>query len=49
MARISRRSSQAARYGETITRGGVSVTLVPAGHVLGSAQVVLRWKGIAPR
>ena len=37
-------SSQAARYGETVTRGSVSVTLVPAGHVLGSAQVVLRWK-----
>src|ERR1700760_4431714 len=37
-------SSQAARYGEAVTRGSVSVTLVPAGHVLGSAQVVLRWK-----
>ncbi|MGA0602885.1 ligase-associated DNA damage response exonuclease [Caulobacter sp. KR2-114] len=33
-------------YGETIERDGVSVTLVPAGHVLGSAQVVVRWKGL---
>jgi putative mRNA 3-end processing factor len=38
--------SQAARYGEKISRGGVDVTLVPAGHVLGSAQAVLRWKDI---
>jgi putative mRNA 3-end processing factor len=33
-------------YGETIERDGVSVTVVPAGHVLGSAQVVVRWKGL---
>jgi len=39
-------STQAARYGEKIARGGVSVTLAPAGHVLGSAQAVLRWKDI---
>jgi len=32
-------------YGETIERDGVAVSLVPAGHVLGSAQVVVRWKG----
>ena len=32
-------------YGETIERDGVEVSLVPAGHVLGSAQVVVRWKG----
>jgi putative mRNA 3-end processing factor len=35
---------ETAAYGQTIQRGPVSVTLVPAGHVLGSAQVVLRWK-----
>lgn len=34
------------RYGEVTERDGVSITLVPAGHVLGSAQVVLRWKGL---
>jgi putative mRNA 3-end processing factor len=33
-------------YGETIDRDGVEVTLVPAGHVLGSAQVVVRWRGL---
>ena len=33
-------------YGETIERDGVEVTLVPAGHILGSAQVVVRWKGL---
>jgi putative mRNA 3-end processing factor len=33
-------------YGQSAERGGVSVTLVPAGHILGSAQVVLRWKGM---
>ncbi|MEQ8964473.1 MAG: ligase-associated DNA damage response exonuclease [Azospirillaceae bacterium] len=36
---------QAAAYGETVTIGEVSVTLVPAGHVLGSAQAVLEWRG----
>jgi putative mRNA 3-end processing factor len=39
-------STQAARYGQKISRGGVSVSLAPAGHVLGSAQAVLRWKDI---
>jgi putative mRNA 3-end processing factor len=38
--------TQAARYGEKISRDGVEVSLAPAGHVLGSAQAVLRWKGI---
>src|SRR6478672_1898064 len=38
--------SEAVGYGETLNRGGVEVTLVPAGHVLGSAQVVVRWKGL---
>jgi len=40
------RTSQAARYGETVSYNDVTVTLVPAGHVLGSAQIVLRWKGL---
>jgi putative mRNA 3-end processing factor len=39
-------AAQMAAYGEKISRKDVSVTLVPAGHVLGSAQVVLRWKDI---
>ncbi|MEW6017983.1 MAG: ligase-associated DNA damage response exonuclease [Pseudomonadota bacterium] len=33
-------------YGERVSRDGVEVRLVPAGHVLGSAQAVVRWKGL---
>jgi putative mRNA 3-end processing factor len=36
---------EALAYGDTIGIGGVSVTLVPAGHILGSAQVVLEHRG----
>jgi putative mRNA 3-end processing factor len=36
---------QAAAYGAAVTIGGVSVTLAPAGHVLGSAQIVLDYRG----
>ncbi|MCG5242765.1 ligase-associated DNA damage response exonuclease [Azospirillum doebereinerae] len=32
-------------YGETIRIGAVTVRLVPAGHVLGSAQVVMEYAG----
>ncbi len=39
-------STESTAYGKQVTRGAVGVTLVPAGHVLGSAQAVLRWKGI---
>jgi putative mRNA 3-end processing factor len=35
-----------AAYGKPVQRNGVDVTLVPAGHILGSAQVVLRWQGM---
>lgn len=38
-------SERALRYGETITVGGVAITLQPAGHVLGSAQIVLEHAG----
>src|SRR3989344_6113831 len=37
---------QPAAYGEAVARDDVEVTLVPAGHVLGSAQAVVRWKGL---
>ena len=40
------RSREAAAYGEVVARDDVEVTLVPAGHVLGSAQAVVRWKGL---
>ena len=39
-------STQALRYGETIARDGVEIALVPAGHILGSAQAVVRAKGM---
>lgn len=39
-------SRQAATYGERVSAGGVGVRLVPAGHILGSAQVVLEWQGL---
>lgn len=35
-----------AAYGQSHGRDGVEIRLVPAGHVLGSAQVVLSWKGL---
>jgi putative mRNA 3-end processing factor len=38
-------SLQEARYGEMVTVGDVGVRLIPAGHVLGSAQVVLEYQG----
>jgi putative mRNA 3-end processing factor len=38
-------STQAAGYGERVMIGDVAVTLIPAGHVLGSAQVLIEWKG----
>jgi putative mRNA 3-end processing factor len=36
---------QSAAYGETIRIGEVEVTLAPAGHILGSAQIVLDYRG----
>ena len=39
-------STQAAKLGETLTLGGARVTLHPAGHVLGSAQVAVECDGL---
>ncbi len=39
-------SVQAVNFGETVRRDGVEVALAPAGHVLGSAQAVVRWRGL---
>jgi putative mRNA 3-end processing factor len=36
---------QPARYGERVTPDGVSLYLMPAGHVLGSAQLVIEYQG----
>jgi putative mRNA 3-end processing factor len=38
-------SFQELHYGEPLSIGGVSLRLVPAGHILGSAQVVLEHGG----
>ena len=38
-------ATEAVRYGQTVERDGVEITLVPAGHVLGSAQAVVRFQG----
>jgi putative mRNA 3-end processing factor len=38
--------AQPAPYGQPVERDGVEVTLVPAGHVLGSAQAVVAYKGL---
>ena len=40
------RTRQAAPYGQAAEIGGVSVTLIPAGHVLGSAQALIQWRGL---
>ncbi len=39
-------SRQAAAYGDNTVINGVSVTLIPAGHVLGSAQAVVEKDGL---
>ena len=41
----AKKGTQAVAYGEKVTIGDVTVTLFPAGHVLGSAQVLIEWKG----
>ncbi|MDZ4760338.1 MAG: ligase-associated DNA damage response exonuclease, partial [Alphaproteobacteria bacterium] len=37
---------QSNTYGSTTRINDVDITLVPAGHVIGSAQVVIDWKGL---
>jgi putative mRNA 3-end processing factor len=44
-ARLGSISLQPVAYGEPVTVGGVRVSLPPAGHVLGSAQVRLEHQG----
>jgi putative mRNA 3-end processing factor len=43
--RYGPQSGQAVAYGEALRLGDVDVSFVPAGHVLGSAQIVLEHKG----
>jgi putative mRNA 3-end processing factor len=44
-ARYGPQAGHAVDYGEPRDMGGVEVEFVPAGHVLGSAQIVLRYRG----
>ena len=44
-ARYGPQAERPVGYGETIRVGEVDVGFVPAGHVLGSAQIVLDWRG----
>jgi putative mRNA 3-end processing factor len=37
---------QAVGYGESVSLNGVRFTFVPAGHVLGSAQIAVEWRGL---
>jgi putative mRNA 3-end processing factor len=39
-------TTQAIRYGESVTLGGAKVTFHPAGHVLGSAQIAVECNGL---
>jgi putative mRNA 3-end processing factor len=45
LGEAARTGAQAAIYGERLMIGEVAVTFYPAGHVLGSAQILLEWKG----
>ncbi|MEE2688618.1 MAG: ligase-associated DNA damage response exonuclease [Pseudomonadota bacterium] len=45
MGKRAARSRQALQYGEMVAIGGVNLRLAPAGHILGSAQIVLEHKG----
>ncbi len=40
------RQAEPLAYGEKVLRDGVEVSFAPAGHVLGSAQAVVRYKGL---
>jgi putative mRNA 3-end processing factor len=44
-ARYGAQAAHPVAYGETLRMGDVQVTFVPAGHVLGSAQIVLEQGG----
>jgi putative mRNA 3-end processing factor len=44
-ARYGEQSANPVAYGETVRMGDVQVSFVPAGHVLGSAQIVLEHAG----
>jgi putative mRNA 3-end processing factor len=44
-ARLGAIQADGLAYGETVTHNGVTISLHPAGHVLGSAQVRMEYRG----
>jgi putative mRNA 3-end processing factor len=44
-ARYGQQNANPVAYGDTISMGDVEIGFVPAGHVLGSAQIVLDYRG----
>ena len=44
--RYGEQNGRPTAYGESVRLGEVEASFVPAGHVLGSAQAVIRWKGL---
>jgi len=45
LKRLGEVTIETAAYGEVLTRNGVEISLHPAGHVLGSAQIRVSFKG----
>ncbi|MDQ3144885.1 MAG: MBL fold metallo-hydrolase, partial [Pseudomonadota bacterium] len=43
--RYGQQNANSVAYGEAMRSGEVEVSFVPAGHVLGSAQIILDYKG----
>jgi putative mRNA 3-end processing factor len=43
--RLGEINLQTIGYGETVTKNGVEISLYPAGHVIGSAQIRVEYKG----
>src|SRR5271163_2147152 len=43
--RLGDAAAQGVDYGETVDRNGVKVSLHPAGHILGSAQIRMEFRG----
>jgi len=43
--RLGEINLQTVEYGQTVVKNGVTISLYPAGHVIGSAQVKIEYKG----
>ncbi|NQD70576.1 exonuclease [Sphingobacterium shayense] len=45
-SKISEKTLKQVDFGERFTFGGVDIHLIPAGHILGSAQILMVYKGV---